>query len=88
MCKDFSAARAGMPHLEVRNAVVKGHHVYQHAVAIGDIYECFCEPENIRDPKAVAIYSNHKVIGHVPTGLCSTIFDLLCFYIGKIQVLW
>lgn len=77
-----------MPHVELKNAVVKGHHAYQNIVAVGDICECFCEPGNLNDPTAVAVFHNHEIIGHIPTGLCSTISDLLCSFIARIQVLW
>lgn len=77
-----------MSHLEMKNAVVKGHHAYQHNVAVGDTYECYCEPGNPYDPTAVAVYRNHEIIGHLPTGLCSTIFNILCSFVGKIQIIW
>lgn len=77
-----------MTHLELKNAVVKGHHVYQNIVGVGDICECFCEPGNMYDPTAVAVFHNHEILGHIPTGLCSAIFNLLVSFVGRIQVLW
>lgn len=50
----------------VRNVYVVGmHHWGGHSLAIGPVYYCAREPNNPRDPKAVAVFSDdglsHKV---------------------------
>ena len=77
-----------MSHLTVHNAVVKGHHVYGYNVVVGDIYACNCEFDNIRDPTAVAVYSDFQLVGHVPAGFCSALFRLINRFTGKLQVFW
>ena len=77
-----------MSQLTVHNAVVKGHHVYGYHVAVGDTYVCSCEFDNIRDPRAVAVYSDLQLVGHVPAGFCSTLFQLMNQYSGKTQIFW
>ena len=43
------------------NCVMKGHHVYEHVVNLGETFECLPEAVNLRDANAV---TSNIVIGH------------------------
>ena len=66
-----------------------GQHVYQHAVSVGDTYECLPETNNSNDAKAIAVRSaSNEVIGHVPVILCDYVLDLFARFPGKLVMLW
>lgn len=72
-----------MSKVAINNCVMKGQHVYQHAVSVGDTYECLPETNNSNDAKAIA-----EVIGHVPVNLCDYASDLFARFPGKLVMLW
>ena len=46
---------------------MKGQHVYEHAVNVGDTYKCLPEKNNLNNAKAIAMRSAwNEVIGHIP----------------------
>ena len=50
------------------DSFVRGHHVYKDdwTPTLGEILECKREPQNEKDPNAVAVTKDGKVVGHVP----------------------
>ena len=44
-----------MSKVVINNCVMKGQHVYEHAVNVGDICECLPETNNSNDAKAIAV---------------------------------
>lgn len=78
-----------MSKVVINNCVMKGQHVYQHAVSVGDTYECLPETNNSNDAKAIAVRSaSNEVIGHVPVNLCDHVSDLFARFPGKLVMLW
>ena len=53
-----------MSKVVINNCVMKGQHVYEHAVNVGDTYECLPETDNSNDAKAIGVRSaSNEVIG-------------------------
>ena len=78
-----------MSKVVINNCVMKGQHVYEHAVNVGDAYECLPETNNLKDEKAIAMRSaSNEVIGHIPVHLCDYITDLFVRFPGKLIMLW
>ena len=50
-------------------SVIRGHHVYKlnWTPIVGQNIEVHAEPDNIRDPRAVATYLDGNVVGHLAT---------------------
>ena len=49
----------------INNCVMKGHHVYEHVVNLGETFECLPEAVNLRDANAVTVRrASNIVIGH------------------------
>ena len=50
------------------DSFVRGHHVYKDdwTPTLGEILECKREPQNEKDPNAVAVTKDGKVVSHVP----------------------
>ena len=46
-----------MSKVVINNCVMKGQHVYEHAVNMGDTYECLQETNNSNDAKVIAVQS-------------------------------
>ena len=54
----------------LKSSCIKGHHVYMADLNVGDIFECFLEPENHPSEWPIVVKNtNDVVIGHVPDGL-------------------
>ena len=71
------------------NCVWKGQHVYNHAVDVGDTYECFPEPNNVQNHKAIVVRnSTNEVIGHVPDNLCDSVTELIDRLPHKLHMFW
>lgn len=78
-----------MSKVVINNCVMKGQHVYEHAVNVGDTYECLPEMNNLNDEKAIAVRSaSNEVIGHIPVHLWDYITDLFVRFPGKLIMLW
>ena len=66
-----------MSKVVINNCVMTGQHVYEHAVNVGDTYECLPEMVNSNDAKAIGVRSaSNEVIGHVSVNLCDYVSDL------------
>ena len=52
-------------------SVVRGHHVYKEVwtPVIGEVLPVFPEPDNPHDKRAVAIFKEGSIVGHVPREL-------------------
>jgi len=46
-----------MSKVVINNCVMKGQHVYEHAVNMGDTYKCLPEKNNLNNAKAIAMRS-------------------------------
>ena len=78
-----------MSKVVINNCVMKGQHVYEHAVNVGDTYECLPETNNLNDAKTSAVRSaSNEVIGHIPVNLCDYVSDLFACFPGKLVMLW
>ena len=76
-----------MSKVVINNCVMKGQHVYEHAVNVGDTYECLPEMNNSNDGKAIAMRSiSNEVIGYVPVNLCDYVSDLYTRKISNVVV--
>ena len=74
--------------ITVENAVVKGHHAYLSDVNVGDIYDCFPEVNNVRDPHAKSVMNAQSVVGHLPDGFSDYIYSLFAELKENVTVLW
>lgn len=73
----------------INKCFMKGQHVYNHNMNVGDTYECTPEPNNVQDPRAIAVKgSSEQVIGHVPSNLCDSVRELFDRLPGKLQMFW
>ena len=70
----------------IKESVVRGHHVYKEAwrPVIGQLLPVFSEPNNRHDRRAVAIYLDGVVVGHVPREI-SKVFWFFLKHNGKIM---
>ena len=67
---------------------MKGQHVYEHAVSVGDTYECLPETNTSNDAKAIAVWgASNEVIGHVPVNLCDYVSGRFARFPGKLVML-
>ena len=61
------------------NAVIKGHHVY----------DCFLELNNTLDANAIVVVdSNRRIVGHIPSGFCNVLAQLMRRFTGNILIYW
>lgn len=77
-----------MASISVEDAVVKGHHVYLSDANVGDIYDCFPEVNNVRDPHAISVMKAQRVVGHLPAGFADYIYSLFEELKENVTVLW
>ena len=63
----------------LKSSCIKGHHVYVADLNVGDIFECFLEPENHHSEWAIVVKNTNDdvVIGHVPDGLANLLQPLM-----------
>ena len=78
-----------MSKVVINNCVMKGQHVYEHVVNVGDTHDCLPDRNNLHDGKAIAVRSaSNEVIGHMPVNLCDYVTDLFIRFPGKLIILW
>ena len=63
----------------LKSSCIEGHHVYVADLNVGDIFECFLEPENHHSEWAIVVKNTNDdvVIGHVPDGLANLLQPLM-----------
>ena len=77
-----------MSKVVINNCVMKGKHVCEHAVNVGDTYECLPERNNSNDVKAMAMRSaSNELLGHFPVNLCDYVSDLFARFPGKLVMM-
>ena len=69
---EFVAVSKALPTFVVE-AMVRGYHVYQDVwdASIHEELSCVREPDNLRDPFAVAVIKSHHTVGHIPLKISS-----------------
>ena len=74
-----------MQRITIMNAVIKGHHVYDYKTIVGHVYDCFLELNNTRDANAIVVVdSNRQIVGHIPSGFCNVLAQLMRRFTGNI----
>lgn len=68
----------GLQVLEI-NSYIRGYHAYMDIwqPTIGEILLAKPEPTNVKDSKAVAVFREEVIVGHVPFNLASRLFEFL-----------
>lgn len=78
-----------MSKVAINDCVMKGQHVYNHAVDVDGTYECTPEPNNVRNHRAIAVRSSsNQVMGHVQDNLCHSMKELFDHLPHKIHIFW
>ena len=72
------ASEAGGECLEI-NSFIRGYHAYMNMwdPMIGEILQLESEPDNLQDPRAVAVKKQGQTVGHIPKCLSSAVFYYL-----------
>ena len=47
------------------NSVVKGYQAYHLELSCSNTYQCFPEPDNVADARAVVVRGGGRTVGHV-----------------------
>ena len=55
----------------IKEGVVRGYHVYKEVWRLVGQFPVLAEPTNRYDKRAVAIYRDGEIVGHVPRELAS-----------------
>ena len=52
-----------------KESLVHGHHVYKEvrSPVVGELLSVFQEPNNPNDGRAVAVFRDGRIVGHVPS---------------------
>ena len=69
-----------------KESVVLGHHLYKEVwrLIIGQQLPVFSEPDNIHDRRAIVVYKDSSVVGHVPREL-SVVLMVFLKHDGKVE---
>ena len=69
----------------LKASCLKRQHVYRADLNVGDVFECFLEPENHHSEWAIVVKNTNDdvVVGHVPDGLASLLQPLMLS--GEVQ---